>query len=135
MMARGVELPLKIFGRRIRPFSFAIMFTTTVVGIQYLGLHTGPGSAVADWFTGGFAFTATGLLLLGWALKNDDIHDWGLLIAAGVWGSRASLYLLEQGATSLSVYFSFGWFIGIIGAYALERFDHKWRWRLVHGDE
>lgn len=135
MMSRGVELPWKILGRRIRPFSFAIMFTTIVVGVQYVGLHTGPGNAVADWFTGGFAFTAALMLLIGWAFNKDDLHDWGLLIAAGVWGSRAALYVLESGWDTLSVWFSLGWFMGIMGAYALERFDHKWRWRLAHGDE
>jgi steroid 5-alpha reductase family enzyme len=135
MMSRGVELPWTVFGRRLRPFSFAIMCTTFVVGVQYIGLHTGPGNAVADWFTGGFAFIACFLLFTGWAFKSDDIHDWGLLFAGGVWGSRAALYLLEEGPSSLAMYFSLGWFTGIMGAYALERYDHKWRWHLAHDDE
>lgn len=126
-MSRGVELPWKVMGRRIRPFSFAIMCTTFVVGIQHLGLHDGPGAAVADWFTGGFAFTAALMLLIGWAFKQDDIHDWGLLVAAGVWGSRAALYFMEDGPSALGVYFSLGWFAGIMGAYLLERYDHSWR--------
>jgi hypothetical protein len=111
------------------------MCTTFVVGIQYVGLQTGPGNAVADWATGGFAFAASLMLFIGWAFRNDDIHDWGLLIAAGVWGSRAALYFLEQGTTALSVYFSLGWFVGIMGAYLLERYDHKWQFHLAHGDE
>jgi hypothetical protein len=135
MMSRGVELPWMIFGRRLRPFSFAIMFTTLVVGIQYVGLHAGPGSAVASWGTGGFAFASAFLLFLGWAFKHDDMHDWGLLIAAGVWGSRAVLFWLETGPSTLSVYFSLGWFVGIMGAYGLERYDHKNVYRLAHEDD
>ena len=130
-MSRGVELPWVIFGRRLRPFSFAIMLTTTVVGIQYVGLQTGPGSAVADWFTGGFAFVAAIMLLIGWLFRQDDIHDWGLLIAAGVWGSRSALYLLEDGPRAIGVWLSLGWFIGIMGAYLLERYDHRWRYHYV----
>lgn len=130
-MSRGVELPWVIFGRRIRPFSFFLMCATIIVGIQYVGNGTGPGSVLADGLTGGFAFTAVGLLSAGWILKSDDTHDWGLLVAAGVWGARSWLYLLEDGPSSLSIYFSLCWFGSALGAYLLERYDHKWRHRWV----
>ena len=135
MMSRGVELPWEIYGRRIRPFSFALMCVTIVVGIQYLGLHKGPGSDTADIIEGVMAFSASSLLILGWLHKNDDIHDWGLLLAAGVWGGRAALYALEQGGGALSIYFSVGWFMAAMGAYLLERYDHKWRYHLVARNE
>ena len=134
VMSRGVELPWVIFGRRLRPFSFAIMMSTMVVGVQYVGLNEGPGSVLADWFTGGFAFVAVFLLFCGWAFKADDVHDWGLLLAGGVWAGRGALYFLEQGPRAIGLWLSLSWVIGIMGAYVLERYDHKWKYHVVHDD-
>ena len=131
-MSRGVELPWVVWDRRVRPFSLAIMWTTFVVGLQYAALQDGPGSVIADWFTGGFAFAAATLLMVGWATKNDTVHDWGLLIAAGVWGARSALYLLEDGPRAIGVWLSLGWFVGIFGAYLLERYDHAWKYHRAH---
>jgi hypothetical protein len=135
MMSRGVELPWVVYGRRLRPFSFAIMLSTIVVGVQYVGLGEGPGSVLADGFTGGFAFIGAALLLLGWATMNDDVHDWGLLLCGGVWAGRATLYMLEDGPDAIGFWLSMCWVVGIMGAYALERYDHKWRYHLARGDD
>jgi hypothetical protein len=135
MMSRGVELPWTILGRRLRPFSFAIMTSTFVIGIEFHLTDTGPGVGLSEHFAGGFAFMASAMLALGWAIRNDDIHDWGLLLAAGVWGARSTLFFLDQNYDNVGAYLSLCWVVGILGAYALERYDHKWRYHLARGDE
>ena len=135
MMSRGVELPWVIFGRRIRPFSFVLMLATLIIGIEFNVTQTGPGSGIAAYLSGGFSFLTVFLLALGWWLKNDDVHDWGLLIAAGVWGARSTLFILDTDFKDVGTYLSLCWMVGALGAYALERYDHKWRYHLVARDE
>jgi hypothetical protein len=135
MMSRGVELPWTVLGRRLRPFSFVLMAATFIVGFEFHLTESGPGSGLSEHFAGGFAFMASAMLLLGWALRNDDIHDWGLLVAAGVWGARSTLFLLDSNWRDVGAYLSVCWMVGALGAYGLERYDHKWRYHLVRGDE
>lgn len=132
MMSRGVELPWKILGRRIRPFSFALMLATLVAAVEFAQAETGPGSGLTEAFAGGFGYLAVTLLLLGWITVNDDLHDWGLLVAAGVWGGRATLFFLDSEFDDVGAYLSVCWAVGALGAYALERYDHKSRFSVAN---
>jgi hypothetical protein len=135
MMSRGVELPWKILGRRIRPFSFVLMMATIRVGIEFNVTQSGPGSGLSSNFSGGFAFIAASLLFTGWLIQSDDTHDWGLLIAGGAWGARSALFILEGKWDDPGAFLGLCWMTGALGAYALERYDHKWRWHLADGGE
>ena len=132
MMSRGVELPWVILGRRLRPFSFVLMLATFIAGVEFFVADTGPGSGLSEHFSGGFAFAAATLLLVGWATMNDDVHDWGLLLAAGVWGARSTLFMLDSNWTDVGAYLSICWALGAFGAYLLERYDHAWKYHRAH---
>lgn len=126
-MAKGVELPPAVLGRKIRPFSLALFISTTVVVYQYEILEQGPGNQGLDVFETVFATTAVVCLFFGWLLRNDDLHEWGLVLAAGVWSMRMSLYFLEQGPGAMGAWLSMAWVIAAVGAWALEAYDHRWR--------
>jgi hypothetical protein len=125
-VSQGVELPFQIFNRRIRPFSLALLIATIVVVYQYEIMEQGPGPHGFDVVETMFASFAVCLLFFGWLLKNDAVHEWGLVLAAGVWAARMSLYVLDQGWSSIGVWLSLSWFIGAFGAWMLEAYDHRW---------
>jgi hypothetical protein len=126
-VSKGVELPYQLLGRRIRPFSLALMIATIVVVYQYEIIESGPGNHGFDIAETMFASMAISCLFFGWLIRNDDLHEWGLVLASGVWAARMSLYVLEQGFTDIGVWFSLSWMIGAIGAWLLEAYDHRWR--------
>lgn len=138
-MVAKVELPYRILGgRTLRPFSLALFIATIVVVYQYEILEEGPGSHTFDVLETMFASSAAALLFFGWVLKSEAVHEWGLLLAAGVWAGRLALYLLEQGPSAIGVYLSLAWFIGAIGAWTLEAYDHRWQhidWTAVEGGD
>jgi len=129
-VAVGVEVPYEFMGRRMRPFSLALMLSTIVVVYQYEIIEQGPGPHGFDVAETVFASAAIFGLFFGWLLKNDDLHEWGLILAAGVWAMRMSLYWLDVGPASIGVWLSLSWFIGAVGAWLLEAFDHRWRFHL-----
>jgi hypothetical protein len=117
-------------GRRMRPFSFALMIATIVVVYQYEIIEQGPGPHGFDVIETMFASAAITTLFFGWVLRNDDLHEWGLVLAAGVWAMRGSLYLLDQGVGSIGVWLSMAWLVGAVGSWMLEAYDHRWRFHL-----
>jgi hypothetical protein len=102
------------------------MISTIVVVYQYEILEQGPGIHTFDVLETMFASAAVTMLFFGWLTKNEDVHEWGLLLAAGVWASRATLYFLDQGIGSIGVWLSISWLVGALGAYLLEAYDHRW---------
>jgi hypothetical protein len=77
-----------------------------------------------------FASAAATCLLFGWVLKNDDLHEWGLILTAGVWSMRMSLYVFDAGIASIGVWLSLAWIVGAVGSWLLEAYDHRWRFHL-----
>jgi hypothetical protein len=126
----GAELPVAFAGRKIRPFSLALLIATIVVVYQYEVIEQGPGPHGFDVAETMFASAAATCLLFGWVLKSDDLHEWGLVLAAGVWSMRMSLYALGVGLGSIGVWLSLAWVVGAVGAWMLESYDHRWRFHL-----
>jgi peptidoglycan/LPS O-acetylase OafA/YrhL len=126
-MSRGVELPWHIFGRRIRPFSFGLMLITIAVGVQFLIYPLAPGDDLHHGIMATLSFLGAGLLFGGWLFKRDNPHDWGLLVVSGVWAGRTALYILEGDWTTISIYAGACWFIMAVGAWFIERYDHRWQ--------
>ena len=127
---RGYELKTLFFGRPIRPFHLAVMIATSVVGVTNLQsdeetvlLHASSKILAL------FALTSAIFLIVGWWFSKETVAEWGLLLAVGVWVTRAVYIgitndgLLVLGTTA-AVLLSLAWAIGAGGAYILERYDH-----------
>jgi hypothetical protein len=129
-MRRGYELNTLFLGRRVRPFHLAVTIATAVVAWT---LHT-PGSWAPDdpaqILTYAAAVSATALTV-GWWFRSDRAAAFGLLLATGVWASRAVYAALTTGTGVFagnpwaSVALSVAWTIGAGGAYLLERAEAR----------
>lgn len=130
---RGYELNQLFFGRPIRPFHLAVMLSTGTVGYTLTKNYDETGRTA--FLLGVIAFIASGFLFLGWWIKpnwNLDqrwFAEWGLLLALGVWLSRAFYVLISDYSgllnnTAASIILSVAWAVGSGGAYLLERYDH-----------
>jgi hypothetical protein len=121
---KGYELRTPFLGRPVRPFHFAVFIATAALAatnIDGVGtILTGPASHIV----GVVASLAAALLLVGWVTEADRPAEWGLLLAAGVWVSRATFATLV-GAGWFAVALSSAWAVGAGGAYLLERADHR----------
>jgi len=126
-MSRGVELPWHVFGRRIRPFSFGLMLATFVVAIQFITVPSSPGDDLHHGIMATLGFFGGGLLFAGWATKKDSPHDWGLLLLSGFWMGRSVLWALEGDYERTGLYMGFIFAIMSIGAWFIERYDHRWQ--------
>lgn len=129
---RGYELKSLFLGRPIRPFHFAVTIATTVVAVSNFTANNSDVTFLghsASNMLGGFALAAAVLLFIGWWATNDFAAEWGLLIATGVWVTRA-VYIALTGdnvyvlGTVAAVVLSLAWAVGSSGAYMLERYDH-----------
>ena len=120
---RGYELKSLFWGRPIRPFHLAVCIATSAVAITNIDgvgtVLTGTVSLVV----GSIALVSASLLFIGWWINKDIFAEWGLLLAAGMWGSRA-VFAWLSGAGWFSTTLSIAWLIGSTGAYLLERYDH-----------
>jgi hypothetical protein len=127
MMSRGVELPWHIAGRRIRPFSFALMLATLAVGVQFHIQDNAPGEQLHQNIMAVLSMLGVGLLFSGWAALKDTLHDYGLLIVSGVWMARTALYVMQGDWEEIGLYLSGCWVIAAVGAWFIERYDHRWQ--------
>ena len=126
-MSRGVELPWHVFGRRIRPFSFSLMLATLAVGIQFQVQVEAPGEELHQNIMFGLAIVGVSLLFAGWVTIRDWVHDYGLLIVSGVWMGRTALYVMQDDWEQIGLYLSACWAVSAVGAWMIERYDHKWQ--------
>jgi hypothetical protein len=127
---RGYELKTLFFDRPVRPFHLAVTIATLVIAISNLTdsqetilLHASSN------LLGAFALVSAALLTFGWWYSNDWAAEWGLLLAVGVWVTRAMyIAITDDGlyklGTIAAVTLSVAWAIGAGGAYILERYDH-----------
>lgn len=126
---RGYELHTLFLGRRIRPFHLAVTIATAVVAWTLLDTPNLPlfDHSVTR-IIGLAAATAALLLTYGWWFRSDRAASGGLLLATGVWASRAA-YAAIAGEGILivnqwpSFFLSLAWTIGAGGAYQMERAD------------
>ena len=120
---RGYELKTPFIGRPVRPFHFAVFIATGAVAVTNID---GEGTLLfgyASHTVGGLAGVAAVLLLAGWVTQRDRLAEWGLLLAAGMWASRA-VFAALSGTGWFAVTLSVAWLVGSAGAYLLERYDH-----------
>jgi hypothetical protein len=127
MMSKVVNQRFHIGGRRVRPFSLALLISTFVVAYQYEILEAGPGTDASDLIETMFAAVTITLLITGWFFNDERLHRAGLAMAAGVWAARSALYAFDFGITHIAVWLSLAWVVGCVGAWILESYDAKWR--------
>lgn len=117
------NLPWRVFGRQVRPFSFALSLTMAQLSWSILTKNTigqaldGIGHSV-----GMAAIVALVLLFAAFWGRSDRAMVWGLLIATGVWASATTILVLDVGFTPSTM--SAGcWAIAAGGAWLLEVSD------------
>jgi hypothetical protein len=128
---RGYELESLFLGRPVRPFHLAVTIATGVIAWTLLT------DGKMDWvyhsaahLIGLTAAVSSIFLTIGWWFRKEWFAEWGLLLATGVWASRAvyaafagqGLLVINQWASML---LSIAWAIGAGGAYLLERYDDE----------
>jgi hypothetical protein len=124
-MTKG-DLPFMVFGRPLKPLGLALMLSTFTIFYTNVILNSdvAGGSYVGDvvgWVAG---FTSL-LLLLGWVHKSQRVAEFGLLMATGVWVSRALVVWMTEGIDYYGLWLSIGWVMAAGGAYALEAWDDR----------
>jgi len=114
------NLPWTVFGRQVRPFSFALSLTMFQLAWSVLSRGT-IGHLLDDvGLVVGFAAVVSFLLLLlGFWLRNDRSMVAGLLLATGVWASATSVLILDVGLTPSSLS-AFCWTVAAGGSWLLE---------------
>ena len=120
----GRSLPWRVFGRVIRPFSFAVSLATAVLtaGIvtnQTVGVSL---DGAAGKFIGIAATASTSLLWWGWWSRSVTAMTNGLLIAAGVWAAAGAAIMFE-GASWVSGCVALCWAVASAGSWLLEVSD------------
>ena len=127
----STELPWQVWGRKIRPYAFAVSMASAVVAYAILvrhdailvrhddaGSHLESGSCL---IVGWAALAACLLLWHGWWAQSDRTMRAGLLITAGVFAARAAIVFMEGGAGTIAALLSVAWCVASGGAWLLER--------------
>lgn len=126
-MSRG-DLPWALFGRPIKPLSLAQMLALFVIGWVYIydsGTELGESTVIAD-ITGAVALGTCLMMLLGWLKSSQRMAEISLVIAAGVWVSRAAIVLMtDYLADPVAFWLSLCWGLAAGGAFLLESMDEE----------
>jgi hypothetical protein len=117
------ELPRLFFGRLVRPYALAVMYSTFVISWTLLVTRNGPGAALdrslAGQAVGIVGMLAVVLLIMGFIKNSDEFMMAGMLLTTGAWCARGIFILLDQGFVEASA-LSFGWVLASMGAFFLE---------------
>ena len=115
------NLPWSLFNRKLRPFSFAVMLSVTVITWNVI-----TESAVGQLLDGaaGHIVAAVGvlsalLLLGGYVFRNDRVMANGLLFATGVWTTATVVLALDIGAAP-ATQLAGCWVVACAGSWLLE---------------
>jgi hypothetical protein len=103
------------------------MLITIAVGVQFIALPGAPGDEFHHGIMATLSLIGASLLFVGWAFNKDSPHDWGLLVVSGVWAGRTALYVMEGDWSQIGIYAGACWFIMAVGAWFIERYDHRWQ--------
>ncbi len=116
------DLPWLIFGRKMRPFSFALSISTSVITWSIFSgntlgkfLDAAPGQ-----FVGVIGVIAVLLLMAGWWARSDRLMTVGLLFSAGVWTTITAITGLETSFFGVSTMLAGCWAVASAGAWLLE---------------
>lgn len=126
---RGYELKFLFFNRPIRPFHLAITISTLALAISNLDAQGPVLTGKFALWVGFWSLITSLFLFVGWFKTNEWFAEWGLLLAIGVWTTRATFAIITFGSTPrehpwFAVGISIAWAVGAGGAYLLERYDH-----------
>lgn len=120
----STELPWHVWGRKIRPYAFAVSLASAVVAWAILVKHNDAGSHLESGsgvIVGWAALAAVLLLWWGWWAQSDRTMCAGLLLTAGVFAARAAIVWLDQGTVGAAWLLSVAWCVASGGAWLLER--------------
>lgn len=116
------DLPWLIFGRKMRPYSFALSIATGVITWSIFSGNT--IGQLLDATPGQFAgvvgvFTVL-LLVCGFWFRSDRLMTIGLLLSAGLWTTVTVITGMEIGFFSVSTMMAGCWAVASGGAWLLE---------------
>ena len=118
-----LQLPIRLFGRTVRPVALGFAFLMLAMFIQNV-FGVGPmGESPWAHFAGGAALVGFCLLSYGWWSNQQSGIEYGLWVSSGVLFARAAVTLMLDGPKEFTAYMAFG--VGVIaaGSYILERLD------------
>lgn len=119
----STDLPWTFFGRKIKPFSFALSLTMLMLTWSILSKNTiGQALDEAGQIVGVVTTIAFVLLAVGFYTKRERWMRHGLLLATGAWVSVSAVLWLDVGLTPSTVSASC-WAIAAGGAWLLEKSD------------
>lgn len=119
---RRTALPWLVFGRVARPWHLTVAIGTAVLAWQYLGPDEGVPGGSSAWseLVGLAAALTSAVMVVAWWGRAERLAVLGLLLAAGVWVARTTLWGMTLGWVTPSVGFGLAWVVGIVGSYLLE---------------
>lgn len=123
------NLPWMLFGRKIRPYSFAVSIASLVIVFGLLIKQDDSGDVLdhtlAGYIIGGTALTSVFLLWGGYIVRSDRWMQYGLLLSTGFFMGRWMFLSLDGSFTKVNAMLSFCWAIASGGAYLIEVVSHR----------
>ena len=137
-MTRAELKTLRFMARPIKPLALALTIATFVlfVGYDLTNADSLGGSPAGD-FVGLVGLASALVLTVGWWRRSQTLAELGLLLASGVWITRAATLALEGFPDPIAFFLSSAWAIAAAGAYLLEAQDgngglcaalRRWKW-------
>lgn len=121
----STDLSWTFFGRKIKPFSFALSLTMLMLTWSILSKNTiGQTLDEEGQIVGVVTIAAFALLAVGFYTKHERWMRHGLLLAAGAWVSVSTVLWLEVGGGTSTLSASC-WAIAAGGAWLLEKSDSR----------
>lgn len=96
-MAEGSELKMKVFNRPIKPVAFGLTgLMLTLFWFNFVENDLFQGALLGQ-LVSIFSFTAAVTLTFGWVFRSQSMAEAGLLLAGGVYLSRAIFIVIYAG--------------------------------------
>lgn len=125
----GRTLPWRIANRVVKPYAFAVSFSTAIVSWSIIAgvavgqlLNEFPGQLI-----GVAGMFAVGYLWAGWWAQREDWMTHGLLITVGVWTGVWAVIIADTEWNNVFGWLALAWSIASAGAWLLEVFDREMR--------